>query len=77
MKEFTRGIFHTLKELMVQSSVARAVIYTVGHIIIAMTCNMIITGATMELAALDAFIEPVINGVWYYFLDRFWTSLKR
>ncbi len=77
MKEFTRGIFHTLKELMVQSSVARAVIYTVGHIIIAMTCNMIITGATMELAALDAFIEPVINGVWYYLLDRFWTSLKR
>ena len=77
MKEFTRGIFHTLKELMIESSVARAVVYTVGHIIIAMACNMIITGATMELAALDALIEPVINGVWYYFLDRFWTSLKR
>ncbi len=77
MKEFTRGIFHTLKGLMIESSVARAVVYTVGHIIIAMACNMIITGATMELAALDALIEPVINGVWYYFLDRFWTSLKR
>ena len=77
MREFTRGIFQTLKELVIGSSVARAVIYTIGHIIIAMTSNMIITGATMELAVLDALIEPLINGVWYYFLDKFWTSLKK
>jgi uncharacterized membrane protein len=75
MKEFKQGIFETLKELLIESSVARAVIYTVGHIIIAMTCNNLITGAEWKLAAADAIVEPLINGVWYFMLDKFWTSL--
>ena len=45
-----------------------AVIYTIGHILIAMTCNRIITGASLDMAAADAFIEPIINGFWCYFL---------
>ena len=77
MKEFTGGIFKTLKELIVSSSIMRAVVYTMGHIMIAMACNTIITGATWELAIMDAVIEPCINGVWYYFLDKIWTSLKK
>ena len=75
MKEFKQGIFETLKELLLSSSIARAVIYTVGHIIIAMTCNNLITGAEWKLAAADAIVEPMINGVWYFMLDKFWTSL--
>jgi len=75
MKEFKQGIFETLKELLIASSVARATIYTVGHIIIAMTCNNLITGAEWKLAAADAIVEPLINGVWYFMLDKFWTSL--
>ena len=60
-----------------------AVIYTIGHIFIAMTCNRIITGASLDMAAADAFIEPIINGFWFYFLlvflkkiieERFVTS---
>ena len=43
-------------------------VYTIGHILIAMTCNRIITGASFDVAALDAFIEPIINGFWFYFL---------
>ena len=54
----------------------RAVIYTLGHIIIAMTCNNLITGAAWELAAADAIVEPLINGVWYYVLDKVWASAK-
>lgn len=77
MKEFTKGIFQTLKELIVSSSIMRAVVYTIGHIMIAMTCNTIITGATWELAMADAVIEPCINGIWYYFLDKFWTSQRK
>ena len=73
MKEFKQGIFETLKEL-VGTSFGRAVIYTMGHVIIAMTCNNFITGAAWELAAADAIIEPLINGVWYYALDRMWAS---
>jgi len=77
MKEFTGGIFKTLKELIVSSSIMRAVVYTIGHIVIAMTCNTVITGAAWELAIVDAVVEPCINGVWYYGLDRFWTSQRK
>ena len=45
-----------------------AVIYTIGHIFVAMACNKIITGASLDMAAADAFIEPIINGFWFYFL---------
>ena len=73
MKEFKQGIFETLKD-MIGTSFGRAVIYTIGHIIIAMTCNNLITGAAWDLAAADAIVEPLINGVWYYVLDRMWAS---
>ena len=72
--EVESGIFRTFKRLVVRSSVARAVIYTIGHIFIAMTCNHFITGAPLELAAADALIEPVINGFWFFILDKFWAS---
>ena len=71
--ELKEGIFRVLKRL-VGTSVGRAVVYTIGHIVIAMTCNNLITGAEWKLAAADAIIEPLINGVWYYLLDKFWAS---
>ncbi len=43
-------------------------IYTIGHIFVAMACNRIITGASLDMAAADAFVEPIINGFWFYFL---------
>jgi uncharacterized membrane protein len=74
MSEINKGFFNAIRNQLVRSSIGRAIIYTMGHIIIAATCNVIITGSTLELAAVDAIIEPLINGVWYYFLDKFWAS---
>jgi uncharacterized membrane protein len=71
--ELKEGMFRVLKRL-VGTSVGRAIVYTIGHIVIAMTCNNLITGAEWRLAAADAIIEPLINGVWYYLLDKFWAS---
>ena len=73
MTEFKNGIYNTLKSL-IGTSIGRATIYTLGHIVIAMTCNRLITGAEWALAGLDAIIEPLINGVWYYILDRTWSK---
>ena len=42
------------KELM-SSSLFLSIIYTLGHIIIAMTCNTLITGANLNLAASNFF----------------------
>lgn len=69
MTEFQKGIFNLIK----RSSLARAIVYTIGHILIAMTCNHLITGAEWGLAAADALIEPLINGVWFYALDKMWV----
>ena len=73
MTEFKNGIYNTLKKL-IGTSIGRAFIYTLGHIIIAMTSNRLITGADWKLAGLDAIVEPCINGVWYYALDRIWMK---
>ena len=74
MSEIDKVFFNAIKKQLVGSSIGRAVVYTIGHIIIAATCNVMITGSTLELAAVDAIIEPLINGVWYYFLDKFWAN---
>lgn len=76
MTEFRIGIFNLIKKLVGHSSLARAIIYTIGHILIAMTCNRLITGADLELAAVDALVEPLINGAWFYLLDKLYTSSK-
>ena len=39
-----------------------------------MTCNTIITGAELQGAALDALIEPIINGVWFYILHDLYKT---
>ena len=70
MTELTKGIFKILKRLIGESSIALAVIYTIGHIFIATICNWLITGAAMELAAIDAIVEPIINGIWFYALHK-------
>ena len=72
MTEFKTGIFNLLKRLVGGSSVTLAITYTVGHIVIAMLCNRLITGAALDLAAIDAIIEPCINGVWFYILHNAW-----
>ena len=69
MTEFTNGIF----KVIASTSVGRALIYTLGHVIIAMSVVSIVTGASLFEAGLVALIEPSINGVWYYCLDKFWT----
>ncbi len=53
-----------------------AFFYTIGHILIAMTCNRLLTGAPLNLAAIDAFVEPIVNGVWFYLLFELFYKYK-
>jgi uncharacterized membrane protein len=76
MSEFKRGIFNLLKKMIGGSSFGLATIYTIGHIVIAMICNKLITGARFDLAAADAIIEPMINGVWFYVLHKLWRKFS-
>ena len=76
MTEFTHGIQGALKKLVAGSSVGRAVIYTLGHIVIAMTVVSLMTGASLWEAGAVALIEPSINGVWFYILHSTWKKFK-
>ena len=60
-----------------QVGILLAFLYTIGHILIAMTCNRLLTGAPLNLAVIDAFVEPVINGVWFYFLFEVFNKYKK
>ena len=55
-----------------KSSIMRTVIYTIGHIFIAICCIIFITGTDLRLATIDAIVEPLINSVWYFALDYLW-----
>ena len=65
-----------IKWLVGGSSLTLAVVYTIGHMLIAIACVMIITGASLELATIDAIVEPIINGVWFYVLHNTWKRFQ-
>ena len=70
MTEFRKGIFN----VVAGTSFGRALIYTCGHVVIAMTVVSVLTGASLFEAGLVALIEPTINGFWYYLLVKLWTK---
>ena len=75
MSEFKQGIFNALR-LLGTSSLALALIYTAGHIIIAMSVVSVMTGASLWEAGAVALIEPSINGVWFYVLHKTWKRFQ-
>ena len=76
MTEFTHGIQGALKKLIAGSSVTLAIIYTLGHICIAMIVVNLVTGASFWESGAVALIEPAINGVWFYSLHKIYTIYR-
>ena len=76
MTEFTQGIQGAFKKILTGSSLGLALIYTLGHIIIAMSVVTALTGASLWEAGAVALVEPSINGVWFYILHKGWKKIK-
>lgn len=74
--EFQIGIFELLKRLLKGNSIVLAVIYTLGHVVIAMTVVSMMTGASLWEAGAVALVEPAINGVWFYVLHSLWKKFN-
>ena len=72
--EFETGIFIVLKNLLKGNSATLALLYTLGHIIIAINVVYLMTGASLFEAGLVALVEPAINGVWFYILHSLWKK---
>jgi len=60
----------------INNSLTLTLIYTLGHILIAMNVVYWVTGASFFEAGLVALIEPAINGIWFYILHTLWLSNK-
>ena len=73
----TEYLLSTLKYYFKLDSILLTVVYTIGHMVIAVVCVMVITKASFELAMTDAFIEPIINGVWFFILHSFWKKFRQ
>ena len=76
MTEFTQGMQGAIRKLISGSSVGLALIYTLGHVVIAMTVVSVMTGASLWEAGAVALIEPSINGVWFYVLHKTYKKIK-
>lgn len=68
MNEFL-GSYKALK-----GSFFRTLVYTVGHILIAVTVLKLVADVTITEALMDSTIEPAINAVWFFVLDRLWNT---
>ena len=76
MSEFAQGIVNTIKSKM-DESLALALIFFVGQILIAMAVVSIITGASIWEAGAVALVEPAVNSVWFYILHKLWKKFSK
>ena len=74
--EFTNGIFNAAGSIYKNNkgSILRTIVYTLGHFAIAITVLMLIADVPFMIALTDAIVEPLANAVWYFVLDKIWTS---
>jgi len=54
----------------------RTLVYTVGHFCIAAGVIMTVADVTIYEAMTDAVVEPLLNSIWYFCLDKWWASKK-
>ena len=76
--EVTTGIFKAAENIFRNNkgSILRTIIYTIGHFAIAITVLMSVADVSFVIALTDAIIEPLANSIWYFILDKWWTSKK-
>ena len=77
MSEFTKGIIESIKNVIGYSSVTLAIIFFIGHVIIAMAVVSLVTGASIWEAGLVALIEPAVNSIWFYVLHSVYRSVTK
>ena len=77
--ELTSGIFKAAGQIYSNNkgSLLRTLIYTIGHFVIAITVLMLVADVSFMIALTDAIVEPITNSIWYFILDKWWTSKSK
>ena len=64
-----------MKHVIGYSSMSLAIIFFIGHVLIAMAVVSLVTGASIWEAGLVALIEPAVNSIWFYVLHSIYRSV--
>ena len=77
--ELTSGIFNSAANIFRNNkgSILRTIVYTIGHFVIAITVLMLVANVSFKVALTDAIVEPIANSIWYFILDKWWTSKSK
>ena len=77
--EITSGIFKATENIYKNNkgSILRTFIYTIGHFVIAITVLMFVADVSFREALTDAIVEPIANSIWYFILDKWWSSRSK
>ena len=57
-------------------TIIRTIIYTIGHFCIAAGVIIAVADVTLYEAMTDAIVEPLLNSMWYFVLDKWWASRR-
>jgi uncharacterized membrane protein len=62
-------------EVSTEATVLRTLVFTLGHFLIDVFVIAWVTQSPVEVATIAAVVGPAINGVWFFIIDRVWSSL--
>lgn len=68
------SLSNKLIEVSVSATTIRTLIFTGGHFVIDTMVIATITGATLQTAGTASLVGPVINGIWFWMIDRWWSQ---
>lgn len=67
-------MINKLIQVSVSATTLRTLIFTTGHFFIDIVVISTVTGAPIGLAGLASIIGPIINGMWFWTIDRLWSQ---
>jgi uncharacterized membrane protein len=57
-----------------RGTILRTIVYTIGHFLIAAGTLLALSDVSVVIAMTDAIVEPLLNSIWYFVLDKWWAS---
>ncbi len=57
-----------------RGTILRTLVYTAGHFLIAAGTILALSNVPVIIAMTDAIVEPLLNSIWYFVLDKWWAS---
>ena len=60
-----------------RGTILRTLVYTVGHFLIAAGTLLALSDVPVIIAMTDAIVEPLLNSIWYFILDKWWASKSK